>query len=155
MRRGPRPSWLGLALVLAVAGVVGVQSGAARVAAPSSGGSKAGSGVAFEPFLRPPLLHPIGPARRSLPTLRPKGVSRASTVITGSITAGGGPFVGEDPPPGGTARGTFSGPAGGRVGLNAFSDSILYSCFSFSGPGPSWSSGYLFTTGKFSEPVTL
>src|ERR671924_77609 len=155
MRRGPRPSWLGLALVLAVAGVVGVQSGAARVAAPSSGGSKAGSGVAFEPFLRPPLLHPIGPARRSLPTLRPKGVSRASTVITGSITAGGAPLVVTIPSAGDTAAITFSGTAGERVSLNAFSDSILYSWFSFSGPGPSWSSGYVFTSGKFYEPVTL
>src|ERR671924_554787 len=155
MRRGPRPSWLGLALVLAVAGVVGVQSGAARVAAPSSGGSKAGSGVAFEPFLRPPLLHPIGPARRSLPTLRPKGVSRASTVITGSITAGGAPLVVTIPSAGDTAAITFSGTAGERVSLSAFSDSILYSWFSFSGPGPSWSSGYVFTSGKFYEPVTL
>jgi RHS repeat-associated protein len=146
---------LGLALVLAVAGVVGVQSGAARVAAPSSGGSKAGSGVAFEPFLRPPLLHPIGPARRSLPTLRPKGVSRASTVITGSITAGGAPLVVTIPSAGDTAAITFSGTAGERVSLNAFSDSILYSWFSFSGPGPSWSSGYVFTSGKFYEPVTL
>ncbi|HYZ77818.1 MAG TPA: hypothetical protein VE596_10650, partial [Gaiellaceae bacterium] len=136
-----------------MAGVVGVQSGAARVAAPSSGGSKAGSGVAFEPFLRPPLLHPIGPARRSLPTLRPKGVSRASTVITGSITAGGAPLVVTIPSAGDTAAITFSGTAGERVSLNAFSDSILYSWFSFSGPGPSWSSGYVFTSGKFYEPV--
>jgi RHS repeat-associated protein len=152
MRRGLRPSWLAFVLVLLVATAVGVQSGAARVAALSSGGSRAGSGPAFEPFLRPPLLHPIGPASRSL---RPNGVARASTVITGSITAGGPALQVTIPNSGDTAAITFTGTAGERVSLDAFSDSILYSWFSFSGPGATWSSGYVFTSGKFYEPLNL
>ena len=152
MRRGLRPSWLGVVLVVVVAAAVGVQSGAARVAAPSPAGLRAGSGPAFEPFLRPPLLHPIGPSSRSL---RPNSVARASTVITGSITAGGPALQVTIPNAGDTAQITFTGTAGERVSLNAFSDSILYAWFSFSGPGSTWSSGYVFTSGKFYEPVTL
>src|SRR5919109_1686475 len=154
MRRGPArallvPARLGLVLGIIAAGSVPTQSGGARVMT-SHAGIARGRGVA--PL---PLLHPLGPAWRGLPTLRPKRVSRASTVITGSITAGGAPLVVTIPNAGDTAAITFSGTAGGRVSLNAFSDSILYSWFSFSGPGPSWSSGYVFTSGKFYEPVTL
>ncbi|HYZ78151.1 MAG TPA: hypothetical protein VE596_12340, partial [Gaiellaceae bacterium] len=141
------PARLGLVLGIIAAGFVLTQSGGARVMT-SDAGIARGPGVA--PM---PLLHPLGPAWRGLPTLRPKRVSRASTVITGSITAGGAPLVVTIPNAGDTAAITFSGTAGERVSLNAFSDSILYSWFSFSGPGPSWSSGYVFTSGKFYEPV--
>src|SRR5205814_7016513 len=106
IRRGGRPSWLRVAVVVVVAAAVGVQSGAARVAAPSPAGLRAGSGPAFAPFLRPPLLHPIGPASRSL---RPNGVARASTVITGSITAGGPALQVTIPNSGDTAQITFTG----------------------------------------------
>jgi hypothetical protein len=152
MRRGLRPSWLAFVLVLLVAAAVSVQSGAARVAVPSPGGLRAGAGPAFEPFLRPPLLHPLGPASRSL---RPNGVARASTVITGSITAGGPALQVTIPNAGDTAQITFSGTAGERVSLNLFADSILYSYVSFSGPASTWSSSYVFTSGKFYEPLTL
>lgn len=155
MRRAGGRSWLGLALVLVVAGVVGVQSGgAARVSSPDSRGALK-AGISFEPFLRPPLLHPLGPSSRSLRSLRPQRPARASTVITGSITAGGSALVVTIPTSGDTASITFTATAGERVSLNAFNDSILYSWFSFSGPSASWSSGYVFTSGKFYEPVTL
>src|SRR5207237_4477517 len=146
---GPGRSWLGLALVGVVAGVLGVQSGGAARVAPtdSRGALKPGSGIAFEPFLRPPLLHPLGPSRRSLPTLRPERSGRASTVITGSIGAGGAPLVVTIPTAGDTAAITFSGTAGERVSLNAFNDSILYAWVSFSGPGATWNSSYVFTSG--------
>jgi RHS repeat-associated protein len=76
-------------------------------------------------------------------------------VITGSITAGGAALQVTIPNAGDTAAITFTATAGERVSLNAFNDSILYSWFSFSGPSASWSSGYVFTSGKFYEPVTL
>jgi RHS repeat-associated protein len=155
MRRAGGRSWLGFALVLVVAGMVGVQSGgAARVSSPDSREASS-AGISFEPFLRPPLLAPLGPSSKSLRTLRPQRSARASTVITGSITAGGSPLVVTIPTAGDTAAITFSGAAGERVSLNAFNDSILYAWFSFSGPGSTWSSGYVFTSGKFYEPVTL
>lgn len=155
MRRASGRSWLGLALVLIVAGVVGVQSGSAsRISSPDGRGTL-GSGISFEPFLRPPLLSPLGPSSRSLRAFRPERSSRASTVITGSITAGGAALQVTIPNAGDTAAITFTATAGERVSLNAFNDSILYSWFSFSGPSASWSSGYVFTSGKFYEPVTL
>jgi RHS repeat-associated protein len=157
MRRAGRRSWLGFALVLALAGMTGVQSGgAARLTAADSGAAvKRSAGVDFAPFLKPPLLHPIGPSQRSLPTLRPKRVGRASTVITGSITAGGPALQVTIPNAGDTAAITFSGTAGERVSLDLFADSILYSYVSFSGPGALWSSSYVFTSGKFYEPLNL
>ena len=152
MRRGPArgllvPARLGLVLVVVAAGSVLAQSGAARLM--NDGGSMAvrGSRVAAAP-----LLHPLGPAGRSL---RPNGSARASTVITGSITAGGAPLVVTIPAAGDTAAITFTATAGERVSLNVFNDSILYAWVSFSGPGASWGSSYVFTSGKFYEPVTL
>jgi RHS repeat-associated protein len=155
MRRAGGRSWLGLALVVVVAGMVGVQSGGATRVSSPNGRAILGSGASFEPFLRPPLLSPLGPASRSLRALRPQRSGRAATVITGSITAGGSALQVTIPNAGDTAAITFTGTAGERVSLNAFNDSILYSWFSFSGPSATWSSGYVFTSGKFYEPVTL
>src|SRR5438270_3501833 len=139
-RRSPISARLCLALVVVSAALVGVHSGAARVVdsqlAPATN----------------PLTLSRGAAGRSL---RPNRAGSAQSVITGSLTANGAPFVLTIPSAGDTGSITFSGTAGERVSLNIYSDSILYAWVSFSGPGATWSSGYVFTSGKFYEPLNL
>ncbi|HEX6701714.1 MAG TPA: DUF6531 domain-containing protein [Gaiellaceae bacterium] len=143
MRRGRGGSFLSFRLlaVLAVlaAALVGVGTGAARIV------------DAQQPSATYALIPSGGPTK----SLWPSGAARAESVITGSLTANGAPFVLTIPSAGDTGSITFSGTAGERVSLNIYSDSILYALVSFSGPGATWSSSYVYTSGKFYEPLNL
>jgi RHS repeat-associated protein len=144
MRRGPGThssfsASLCLALVVVAAGLVGVHSGAARLVdsqLPSATSPRA-------------LSHDTAGGRR------PDRAGTAQSVITGSLTANGAPFVLTIPSAGDTGAITFTGTALERVSLNIYSDSISYAWVSFSGPGTTWSSGYVFTSGKFYAALNL
>jgi RHS repeat-associated protein len=132
--------WRLVAVFALAASFIGVGGGAARVVDSQ-----------LVPATKPPTASRGAPAR----SLRPNRAGTAQNVITGSLTANGAPFVLTIPNAGDTGSITFSGTAGERVSLNIYSDSILYALVSFSGPGAIWSSGYVYTSGKFYEPLNL
>jgi RHS repeat-associated protein len=144
VRRGPGThssfsARLCLALVVVAAGLVGVHSGAARLVdsqLPSATSPRA-------------LSHDTAGGRR------PDRAGTSQSVITGSLTANGAPFVLTIPSAGDTGAVTFTGTALERVSLNIYSDSISYAWVSFSGPGTTWSSSYVFTSGKFYAALNL
>jgi RHS repeat-associated protein len=141
MRRSPGTvsARLCLALVIVAAGLVGVHGGAARLVNSQL----------------PAAANALAPTRDAPRHLRPNRAGTAQSVITGSLTANGAPFVLTIPSAGDTGAVTFTGTALERVSLNIYSDSISYAWVSFSGPGASWSSSYVFTSGKFYAPLDL
>lgn len=89
--------------------------------------------------------------------LRPARAGAAASVVTGTITAGGGPVVVTIPNAGDTAAITFSGTTGDRVSLNVSNDSVSYSYLSIQNPvsPPNLLDPGLLFGSKFYEPMTL
>jgi RHS repeat-associated protein len=95
-------------------------------------------------------------------TLRPNRAGRAASVVTGSMTIGGSPFVLTISTAGDTAAITFSGTVGQRISLNVYSDSIGAADVAIQNPSYPNAPQYLIpaafvlgSQGKFFDPVTL